>query len=77
MNKKECEAIILEKLREIRAAVDEYSGKKDTHLNLCVSVSNTGEKALNYYHAFNQHWPGGEDEATPINLTVFDKEEKK
>lgn len=74
MNKQECEAIILEKLREIRAAVDEYSGKKDTHLVL--SVGANGSDTPNYYSAFNQHWPGGEDEATPINLTVFEKEEE-
>ncbi|HNX81708.1 MAG TPA: hypothetical protein PKL77_06135 [Candidatus Omnitrophota bacterium] len=74
MNKQECEAIILETLREIRAAVNEYSGKKDTNLNLFVSVSNTGDKALNYYHAFNQHWDGGEDEESPINISVFEKE---
>ena len=63
MNREECENKILEKLKEVRAIVNEYDKSNDKQLAICIRDD--------YISCSNSYW----ETNTPIDFFKFDKSE--
>lgn len=63
MNREECENQILEKLKEVRAIVNEYDKSNDRKLAICIRDD--------YISCSNSYW----ETNTPIDFFKFDKSE--
>ena len=69
MNKKQCEKLILEKLKEIGDIYLQYNPKGD-YLNLCFMKDEDNE----LYFSFNNSY-AEKDQSKPINFTRFEKDD--
>lgn len=63
MTRQECEAKIMELMRQIEAVYNEYNPGNTKGLSICIGSENSG--------AFNEYWEGGADENKPINVGYF------